>query len=123
MASLARRPHRKGGAFPGSCEYHPRHRRRGLGSRADPGIDLISVWQMTAADVFDIAFTKDRTDIKTLKDLEGKTVVLGDSGWSAIVDPMVAQAGGDPSLVKYTSSGPTWGQTLAAGQADAALSW
>jgi len=36
---------------------------------------------------------------------------------------MVVQAGGDPSKVKYNASGSTWGQTLAAGQGDAALSW
>jgi NitT/TauT family transport system substrate-binding protein len=89
----------------------------------EAGIDLVSVFQMGAYDVFDIAFNKDNDTIKTAKDLEGKTVVLGDIGWSGIVDPMIAQAGGDPSLVKYTAAGPGWGQALAEGQADAALSW
>jgi NitT/TauT family transport system substrate-binding protein len=90
----------------------------------EAGIDLISVWQMPSLDVFDIALPKGNPQgITTLKDLEGKTVLLGDQGWSSIVDPMIAQAGGDPSKVKYASSGSTWGQTLAAGQGDAALSW
>jgi NitT/TauT family transport system substrate-binding protein len=90
----------------------------------EAGIDLVSVFQETAADVFDIALPKGNPqNIQTLKDLEGKTVLLGDSGWSAIVDPMVVQAGGDHTKVKYTASGSTWGQTLAAGQGDAALSW
>jgi NitT/TauT family transport system substrate-binding protein len=90
----------------------------------EAGIDLVSVWEMGAFDVFDIALPKGNPqEITTLKDLEGKTVLLGDQGWSSIVDPMVAQAGGDPSLVKYTASGSTWGQTLASGQGDAALSW
>jgi NitT/TauT family transport system substrate-binding protein len=90
----------------------------------EAGIDLVSVWEMGAYDVFDIALPKGNPQgITTLKDLEGKTVLLGDQGWSSIVDPMVAQAGGDPSKVKYASSGSTWGQTLAAGQGDAALSW
>ncbi|MEA2510794.1 MAG: hypothetical protein QOF33_1765 [Thermomicrobiales bacterium] len=90
----------------------------------EAGIDLVSVWEMGAYDVFDIALPKGNPGgIQSAKDLEGKTVVLGDLGWGSIVDPMVKQAGGDPSRVKYTSSGPTWGQTLAAGQADAALSW
>ncbi len=88
----------------------------------EAGIDLVSVWQMGAYDVFDIALPKG-SPIKSLKELEGKTVVLGDAGWSGIVDPMIAQAGGDPSRVKYVAAGTTWGQTLAAGQADAALSW
>ena len=65
-----------------------------------------------------------RKAITTLKDLEGKTVVLGDLGWSSIVDPMVAQAGGDPSNVKYRRPVLAgWGQALQAGEADAALSW
>ncbi len=88
----------------------------------EAGIDLVSVWEMGAYDVFDIALPKG-SEITSLKELEGKTVVLGDPGWSSIVDPMVAQAGGDPGLVRYTSAGPTWGQALQAGQADAALCW
>ena len=91
----------------------------------EAGIDLVSVFQMGAYDVFDIALQKGNpAGITTLKDLEGKTVVLGDLGWSSIVDPMVKQAGGDPGLVKYTSAGLAgWGQALQGGEADAALSW
>jgi NitT/TauT family transport system substrate-binding protein len=91
----------------------------------EAGIDLVSVFQMGAYDVFDIALEKGNPKgITSVKDLEGKTVVLGDLGWSGIVDPMVAQAGGDPSTVKYTSAGLAgWGQALQAGEADAALSW
>ena len=91
----------------------------------EAGIDLVSVFQMGAYDVFDIALQKGNpAGITTLKDLEGKTVVLGDLGWSSIVDPMVKQAGGDPTLVKYVSAGLSgWGPALQAGEADAALSW
>jgi NitT/TauT family transport system substrate-binding protein len=80
---------------------------------------------MCGYDTFDIALEKGNpAGINSVKDLEGKTVVLGDLGWSAIVDPMVKQAGGDPSLVKYTSAGIAgWGQALQAGEADAALAW
>jgi NitT/TauT family transport system substrate-binding protein len=88
------------------------------------GLDLVSVFQMGAYDVFDIALPKGNPEgITTLKDLEGKTVVLGDIGWAAIVDPMVVQAGGDPSKLNYVAAGTGWAQTLQAGQADAALSW
>jgi len=88
------------------------------------GLDLVSVWQMGAYDVFDIALPKGNPGgINTLKDLEGKTVVLGDIGWAAIVDPEVIQAGGDPSTINYVAAGSGWAQTLQAGQADAALSW
>lgn len=88
------------------------------------GLDLVSVWQMGAYDVFDIALPKGNPQgITSAKDLEGKTMVLGDIGWAAIVDPMVVQAGGDPSKVNYVAAGSGWAQTLQAGQADAALSW
>ncbi len=89
----------------------------------EAGIDLVSVWQMGAYDVFDIAFEKGRTDIQTVADLQGKRVVLGDIGWSSIVDPMVAQAGGDPGSVQYFAASSGWGPALAEGQADAALCW
>ena len=91
----------------------------------EAGIDLVSVWQMGAYDVFDIALQKGNpAGITTAKDLEGKTVVLGDIGWSSIVDPMVKQAGGDPTLVKYVSAGIAgWGPALQNGEADAALCW
>ncbi len=88
----------------------------------EAGIDLVSVWQMGAYDVFDIAMAKG-AGMTSLAELQGKTVVLGDPGWSSIVDPMIAQAGGDPGTVRYTSAGPTWGQALQSGQADAALCW
>ena len=91
----------------------------------EAGIDLVSVFQMGAYDVFDIALPKGNPGgITSLKDLEGKTVLLGDIGWSGIVDPMIAQAGGDPSKVKYQAAGLAgWGPALAEGQGDAALCW
>ena len=90
----------------------------------EAGIDLVSVFQWGYFDVFDIALPKGNPQgITTLKDLEGKTVVVGDLGWSGIVDPMVAQAGGDHTKVQYQAAGSGWGQALAEGQADAALSW
>lgn len=88
------------------------------------GLDLVSAWQMGRYDVFDFALPKGNpAGITTPKDLEGKTVVLGDIGWAAIVDPEIVQAGGDPSKVNYVAAGSGWAQTLQAGQADAALSW
>jgi NitT/TauT family transport system substrate-binding protein len=95
-----------------------------LADAVSQGLSLVSVWQMGAYDVFDIALQKGNPDgIETLKDLEGKTVVLPDIGAAAVIDPMVVQAGGDPSKVNYVSAGAGWAQALQAGQADAALSW
>src|SRR5262249_43678586 len=86
------------------------------------GMKLVSVWEMGATDVFDFAFRKGQM-AKSLKELEGKTIVLGSAGWQAITNPMFAQAGVDPQTIKYAEAGPGWGQALAQGQADAALSW
>ena len=90
----------------------------------EAGIDLVSVFQVTGYDVFDIALPKGNPmGITTVKDLEGHTMALGDIGWSGIVDPMIAQAGGDPSKVKYVAAGSGWGQALQEGQVDSALAW
>lgn len=87
----------------------------------EAGIPLMSVWEMGAYDVFDFAVPKG-SGITELSQLVGKTVALGSSGWSAITDPMFSQAGVDHTQIKYVEVAG-WGQSLAAGQADAALSW
>jgi len=90
----------------------------------EAGIDLVSVFQVTGYDVFDVALPKGNPQgINSVKDLEGHTMSLGDIGWSGIVDPMIAQAGGDPSKVKYVPAGSSWAQALQEGQADSALAW
>lgn len=86
------------------------------------GIPLVSVFQMGAYDVFDFAFRKGEAPAD-LKALEGKTVVLGSAGWSAICAPMFAAAGVDPASINYAEAGAGWAQSLSQGQADAALSW
>ena len=88
----------------------------------EQGSPLVSVFQMGAYDVFDFAFPKGKKPA-SVKDLEGKTVVLGSAGWQGICNPEVAQAGGDPSKVNYVDSGQTWGQALGQGKADSALCW
>jgi NitT/TauT family transport system substrate-binding protein len=87
----------------------------------EQGSPLISVFQLGAYDVFDFAFQKGQAPA-SVKDLEGKTLALGSAGWQSIVDPEIAQAGGDPTAVEYVDAGPQWGQILAQGQADSALS-
>jgi NitT/TauT family transport system substrate-binding protein len=61
--------------------------------------------------------------VKSLTELQGKTIVLGSAGWSAICAPMFAQAGVDPATITYADAGNSWGQALQQGQGDAALSW
>ncbi len=87
------------------------------------GIPIVSVFHMGGADVFSFAFRKGQKP-GSLKDLEGKTVVLGSAGWQSICDPMLKAAGVDITKVKYVDAGwPTWGTALMSGQGDAALSW
>jgi hypothetical protein len=79
-------------------------------------IPLTSVWEMGAYDVFDFAFRKGQA-VKSLAELQGKTVVLGSPGWSAICAPMFAQAGVDPTTIKYADAGNTWGRPCNKGRA------
>src|SRR5690606_38856773 len=87
------------------------------------GMNLKSVFHMGALDTFSLAFRKGE-GVNDLKQLEGKTFLLGSAAWQSIVDPMLAVQGVDISKIKYVEAGwPTWGTALAAGQGDAALSW
>ena len=87
------------------------------------GMALKSVFHMGARDTFSLAFRKGEGS-SDLKDLEGKTVLLGSAAWQSIVDPMLAVHGVDISKVEYVEAGwPTWATALQAGQGDAALSW
>jgi NitT/TauT family transport system substrate-binding protein len=87
------------------------------------GMGLVSVFHMGALDTFSLAFRKGE-GTNDLKQLEGKTILLGSQAWQAIVDPMLAAQGVDISKVNYVEAGwPTWGTALAGGQGDAALSW
>lgn len=87
------------------------------------GMDLKSVFHMGARDTFSLAFRKGEGP-KDIKDVEGKTILLGSAAWQPIVDPMLAAQGIDISTIKYVEAGwPTWGTALAGGQGDAALAW
>jgi NitT/TauT family transport system substrate-binding protein len=88
----------------------------------EQGMDLVSAFHIMAGDVFDFAFRKGEAPAD-LTGLKGKTIVLGSAGWQAITNPMLSAAGVDPASVKYVEAGNAWGQTLAQGQADSALSW
>ena len=87
----------------------------------EQGMNLKSVFHIMAGDVFDFAFQKGKAPAD-LKGLEGMIIVLGSAGWQSIADPMLAAAGVDLSKVKYVEVA-AWGQALAQGQADAALTW
>lgn len=87
------------------------------------GMNLKSVFHMGALDTFSLAFRKGEGP-SDLKDIEGKTILLGSAAWQPIVDPMLAAQGVDISTINYVEAGwPTWGTALSAGQGDAALAW
>ncbi len=88
----------------------------------EAGVGVTSVYQMGALDVFAFAF-QPGSGIESLEDLVGREIALGDPGWESIANPLFAQAGIDPSEVNYVEAGEGWAQSLAQGQADAALTW
>ncbi len=89
----------------------------------EQGVPVVSVFHEVAQETFDFAFRKGEM-VADLKELEGKTVILGDAGWSVITNPLLAQFGVDFKKVNYVAAGVTaWGQALAQGQGDAALAW
>jgi NitT/TauT family transport system substrate-binding protein len=93
-----------------------------LTSSIDSGIAVKSVWDMISGQVFDFALPAS-SPITSPKQLKGKTISLGSSGWQVIVDPMLVELGIDPKSVKYVTAGAQWTQAAATGKADAALAW
>jgi NitT/TauT family transport system substrate-binding protein len=93
-----------------------------LTSSIDSGIPVKSVWDVISGQVFDFALPQD-SPITSPKQLAGKTIALGSTGWQVIVDPMLVELGIDPKSVKYVAAGAQWTQAASTGKADAALAW
>jgi NitT/TauT family transport system substrate-binding protein len=93
-----------------------------LTASIDSGIAVKSVWDMISGQVFDFALPVD-SPITSPKQLAGKRIALGSSGWKVIVDPMLVELGINPRTVKYLTAGAQWTQAAATGKADAALAW
>lgn len=93
-----------------------------LTASIDSGMPVISIWGMMMTQVFNFALPLD-SPISDPRQLRGKTIALGSEGWQVIVDPMLVELGIDPKEVRYLNAGAQWGQAVALGQADAALSW
>ena len=93
-----------------------------LTASIDGGIPVKSVWDVISGQVFDFALPVNSA-IKSPKDLKGKSIALGSSGWKVIVDPMLVELGIDPKSVRYVAAGASWTQAAATGKADAALAW
>ena len=93
-----------------------------LSSAIDAGVPVIGIWEQYPAQVFDFVLPGD-SKITSPSQLAGKKIAVLTIGWKAIIDPILADAGVDPSSVKYVELGTQWVQAVARGQADAGLAW
>jgi NitT/TauT family transport system substrate-binding protein len=86
-------------------------------------LPIISVYQVDVRNIFGFSVLPD-SDIKTIADLKGKTISLGDAAWSSISDPLLQNAGLDPKTdVEYVVAGENRAQMVAEGKLDAVLTW
>ena len=93
-----------------------------LTSSVDTGMDVIMVYEMMIDQVFGFAVREDSA-IKSIKDFPGHTMSVWDVGWQVIIDPILVEAGVDPKSITYVAVGAQWGQAVAQGKADIALTW
>jgi NitT/TauT family transport system substrate-binding protein len=91
-------------------------------SSIDAGMPVIMAWEMMLEQVFDFAVRPD-SGITTVQDLEGKTIAVWAAGADVVANPILVEAGLDPSTVTYLPAGGQTAQAVVTGEADAALSW
>lgn len=88
----------------------------------EAGMPLISVMQCDTRQIFGICVKED-SPIKTMSDLKGKTVVLGDASWQSLFEVFVPAAGLEFSDINYVVGGENRAQMVDIGQADAVFTW
>ncbi|HYF92394.1 MAG TPA: ABC transporter substrate-binding protein [Symbiobacteriaceae bacterium] len=93
-----------------------------LATAVSNGVDIVSVYGICPRYVFGFALSE-QSGVKNPKDLVGKTIGLGDGGWSVIADPFLKQLGIEPSQIKYAVVGAGRAQALATNKVDAVLTW
>jgi ABC-type nitrate/sulfonate/bicarbonate transport system substrate-binding protein len=86
------------------------------------GMPIKSFFAVDQRNVFAFAVRPD-SDIKSIKDLKGKKIVLGSAGWSTIADPQLMNAGVNPKDSTYVVGGEGRAQLVWEGKADAVLTW
>jgi NitT/TauT family transport system substrate-binding protein len=87
------------------------------------GVPVVSAFNMIPGQVFNFATPKG-SSLKKISEFSGKKICVGSPAWSAIINPMLVEAGVDPSSVEIIDAGwPTWSQAIAAGKCDAGLGW
>ena len=87
-----------------------------------PSCPFKSVYQVDNCNIFGYCVKPD-SGIKSIADLKGKTIALGDAAWNTISDPILIAAGVDPSEVTYVTAGESRAQMVDSGQADAVMTW
>ena len=92
-------------------------------SSIDAGVPVVSAFNMIPGQVFNFAVPKG-SSLKSIADLKGHTICVGSPAWSAIINPMLVEAGVDPASVTIINAGwPTWSTAIAAGKCDSGLGW
>ena len=92
-------------------------------SSIDAGVPVVSAFNMIPGQVFNYAVPKGSA-LKSIADLKGHSICVGSPAWSAIINPMLVEAGVDPKSVTIIDAGwPTWSQAIASGKCDSGLGW
>ena len=71
-----------------------------LTASIDSGIAVKSIWDVISGQVFNFARAARTARSRSPKELKGKSIALGSSGWKVIVDPMLVELGIDPKSVQ-----------------------
>ncbi len=107
---------------------------QGFGEACDPsppvlmtavanGLPLTMVFEQDKNYIFGFAVRKD-SGLKTIADLKGKTISVGDAGWTVIMDPLFKKLGGFTSKdVQVVVGGTGRAQLVQQGKADAVFTW
>jgi len=87
------------------------------------GLPIMEVFQQDQNYIFGFGVRKD-SGIEDLADLKGKTITVGDVGWTVLMDPLLKAAAGFTTRdCEVVSAGPGRAQLVAAGKADAVFTW
>jgi NitT/TauT family transport system substrate-binding protein len=87
------------------------------------GLPIMDVFQQDQNYIFGFGVRPD-SGINDFKDLKGKTISVGDVGWTVVIDPLlISTVGFTTADCKVVSAGPGRAQLVAAGKADAVFTW
>jgi len=87
------------------------------------GLPIKDVFQQDQNYIFGFGVRKD-SGINSFDDLRGKTISVGDVGWTVLIDPLLeSTVGFTTAECEVVSAGPGRAQLVAAGKADAVFTW